>query len=96
MPESWGKLIAKLGVTSVIALYLVHLLGGEMKGMLSETRNAAADARMIMQQHVAATEPLANSIQVLINLQLQNCANQAANTLERDACFRAQYQPPQR
>jgi hypothetical protein len=90
--ESWGKVITKVGVPSVICLYLVWKLGGDYPMRLDRIEAAV--------QHTSAQIseilPVASQMQSLVNLQLQACVNAADDYAKRDACFRSVYVTPQR
>lgn len=87
--ESWAKVITKVGAWTVLAIWLVVQLGGEIKEAVLSTQRA-------MESHVQATAPLAPTLQAILNVQLQQCINVAgANQTKVNACFSAMHRPPQ-
>ncbi len=89
MPESLGRFIVKIGVTSAIALLLVYRLSGHWDTQLSAAQTDAAATRLAVEAHVRAMEPLAATLDKLVNLALQQCVNTADDVLKQDRCFRA-------
>lgn len=88
LQESWPKVLAKVGAVGAIALYLVWLLGGEVKSSVARTE-------ALMSQHAGDTVYMRDALKVLVNVNLQNCVNQAgANSARQQACFDALYMAP--
>lgn len=93
---SWKDILAKYGVAGAIALGLTYSLAVTINKNTSEAREAAVDAKMLMQQHISSTMPLQSQIQSLVNIQLQTCANQADDVEKRSRCFESVYTTPTR
>jgi hypothetical protein len=87
-PESWQKILTKLGGYGAIAAYLVYQLSSDIKVTSAETLR-------LMTTHTASGAVLEQSIGRLVNVTLQTCINQAGTVQARkDACFRSLYIPP--
>lgn len=97
MPETWGRLLVKLGAISAIALWLTYQLTGDMKKTIQTAADNAAVTKSLVEEHVKGTAPLQQALQSLVNVQLQNCVNQAGTDVtKRDRCFDAVYNTPTR
>ena len=94
--ESWKKILAKYGVTAMIALYLVYQITTTQQQLLKETRDNSVDAKSAIITHSEQMGPLMVNMQALVNLSLQDCVNRADDVVKRERCFRAQYEKPAR
>lgn len=94
--ESWQRLLAKWGVVSTIAVWLVYQLTTTQQQLLKETRQDAADAKAAIVSHNEQMAPLLWNMQALVNISLQDCINRADDVVKREKCFRAQYEKPSR
>lgn len=94
MNEPWLKILAKWGPITMIALYMVQQLNGEVKTTLNQIVQNMNDTKAALGAHTDSTSGVAWNLQALVNIQLQGCINDADTRAERDSCFRAQYEKP--
>jgi hypothetical protein len=84
--ESWKKIIAKVGVYGAVGLWLGYLLVGEVRTSLLRIERS-------LDGHVLGTQNLTSGIDKLVNLNLQQCINEARDAPARNACVQAQWNP---
>lgn len=95
LPDFNGSKVLKLilqvgGVSGVIALLLAWELAA---GVRQDTSMAVA----LMQQHMTETKDESAELQMIRNLLLQTCINNAEqDSRKRDSCFDAQIRTPAR
>ena len=80
-PKEWGDLVLKVGVGTVLAFWVLHLLTGSMQRqeeMLSMHAQSSLDTKATLDR----------TIPLLINVALAQCVNAAGDDkIQRSICF---------
>jgi hypothetical protein len=96
-----GEFIAKVGVPSALAVYLVYVLSSSQVQSQGQKLDALIEIQSITNQrlthHIESTAPLVSMQQQILNVSLAQCVNSArAQRQPVDTCFSALYQQPVR
>lgn len=95
--QDWMQFVLKVGVGGAIGLFLVYKLTTSYDAKLDATLAAATSTQSLLQQHAGGTAQVTSTLEKLVNLQLQQCANAAGRDDDkRTACFNSLTGQPQR
>lgn len=83
-----AKAIVTVGVPSVIAMYLVYVLAGNVAAGQKESLAAQKDTQNLLREHMSSMAQQTTDQAAILRVLRTNCVNQAKDNDARERCLR--------
>lgn len=83
-----AKAIVTIGVPSVIAMYLVYILAGNVAAGQRESLSAQKETQQLLREHIAMNATTSDQSTAILRVLRTNCVNQAKDNDARERCLR--------